>query len=614
MSHAVRRAASLVFVFALLVLTLGPINTTGASAATAYYLSPSGNDSNPGTEAAPFRTFTAALPKLRAGDTLLVRGETYVENAILNGSATLAKGTPSSRITVQAYPGENPVLQGILHLSNADYWTIDNIDVTWNPANTDTTQHMFRFFKGTGWELKNSELYGARSYAALLVNGGASGFAIRNNYIHDTLPSNGQSQDHSVYIADGNNGVIEYNLLTNAPNGRGVKLGHSSGGLGTPHSVTVRYNTMVGNGAANVSLSYDSNNHKIFGNIMVTAGSGYTNVGTYNQTGPNNVISDNVGWDAKGVLKDDPILVDGGGNMYANPQLDSSYRPQNPALYDSNGVLRFGHLAGNSTAPVPTPPAPPSTPTPSPTPTTPPSTPEPTPTPPPATPTPPQATPTPAPTSTPAPPVTVDAEVVSVSMPATVAPGTTAIVTVTLRNNGSTHATIPVTLRGVPNGFAQSSSVTIAAGQTASTTFSWAAPGSVAAGTHTFTATSVLNADSNPANNSASTTTSVPTPVSATMSVSNVTLDRPSWFSLRGIVTVRSNGVAVQGATVTVQFTDSYRRTTTLSAVTNAAGEATFTRSALLRGAYTLTVTNVARPGLTYNASGNAKTTASYTI
>ncbi|MEX2314557.1 MAG: DNRLRE domain-containing protein, partial [Thermomicrobiales bacterium] len=204
-----------------------PVTPSGPT----FYLSPSGNDSNPGSQAAPWRTFTFALKQIEAGDTLLVRGGTYVENAILNGSSTLAKGTSSSRITVRAYPGENPVLSGIVHLSNADYWTIDNIDVQWNPANTDSTQHMFRFYKGTGWELKNSELWGAQSFAALLVNGGSTDFWIHHNYIHDTQPSNGISQDHSIYVGDGKHGVIEFNLLVNAPNGRGVKLGHSQDGF-----------------------------------------------------------------------------------------------------------------------------------------------------------------------------------------------------------------------------------------------------------------------------------------------------------------------------------------------------------------------------------------------
>jgi hypothetical protein len=39
-----------------------------------------GDDKAPGTEAAPWRTLAAALPRLKAGDTLYLRGGTYREN------------------------------------------------------------------------------------------------------------------------------------------------------------------------------------------------------------------------------------------------------------------------------------------------------------------------------------------------------------------------------------------------------------------------------------------------------------------------------------------------------------------------------------------------------
>lgn len=321
-----------------------PSPAENALPAGARYLAPGGSDAADGSVTAPWGSFAHALRQLRAGDTLVVRGGEYREQAILSGSATLAKGTPEARITVLAAPGEQPVLRGIVHLSNADWWVWDGVDVTWDDAIGDSTQHMLRFYGGVGWELRNSELSGARSYAALLIGGGASGFRVHGNVIRDTAATNGPAQDHLVYVANARDGVIERNLLVGSPNGRAVKLGYHEPGHGVPAGVVVRYNTMVGSGASNVSFSYDAHDNAVYGNVMVGAGDGYANAGSYKLSGSGNVVRDNVTWDGAGSVKADPLLLDG-GNLQLDPQLDASFVPRNPALY-VDGALRWGHLAG----------------------------------------------------------------------------------------------------------------------------------------------------------------------------------------------------------------------------------------------------------------------------
>ena len=76
--------------------------------ATTYYVQATGgSDSNPGTESRPFKTIQYAVNKLNAGDTLLVRSGTYVEVVVIRRS-----GTVSAPITIAAYPGESPVIDG----------------------------------------------------------------------------------------------------------------------------------------------------------------------------------------------------------------------------------------------------------------------------------------------------------------------------------------------------------------------------------------------------------------------------------------------------------------------------------------------------------------------
>src|SRR5688572_25486442 len=47
------------------------------AAAATYYLSPSGLDSNSGAYSSPWKTFGFALPRLRPGDTLILKDGTY---------------------------------------------------------------------------------------------------------------------------------------------------------------------------------------------------------------------------------------------------------------------------------------------------------------------------------------------------------------------------------------------------------------------------------------------------------------------------------------------------------------------------------------------------------
>ena len=72
-----------------------------------FYVSLTGNDSNPGTFTQPFRTIQKGVNKLTAGNTLYIRGGTYAEKIDVRVS-----GSSSLPITISAYPGEKVVLDG----------------------------------------------------------------------------------------------------------------------------------------------------------------------------------------------------------------------------------------------------------------------------------------------------------------------------------------------------------------------------------------------------------------------------------------------------------------------------------------------------------------------
>jgi len=83
-----------------------------ASAATDYYVAAGGDDVNPGTTLErPLLTLPAAVDRLRAGDTLSVRGGTYcLDRPISIGPEQ--SGTPAAPVVIRAYGEEKPVLVG----------------------------------------------------------------------------------------------------------------------------------------------------------------------------------------------------------------------------------------------------------------------------------------------------------------------------------------------------------------------------------------------------------------------------------------------------------------------------------------------------------------------
>jgi hypothetical protein len=99
-------------VVGLLVLGAAIVGAPGApggstKVAGPHYVSPAGDDSNPGTKSRPWRTLQHAADRLRAGQTVFVRGGTYRERVQPRHS-----GAPGRYVTFAAYPGEAPVIDG----------------------------------------------------------------------------------------------------------------------------------------------------------------------------------------------------------------------------------------------------------------------------------------------------------------------------------------------------------------------------------------------------------------------------------------------------------------------------------------------------------------------
>ncbi len=165
---------------------------------------------------APWRTVAHASEHLRPGDTLWVRGGTYVDQGGYNW-ATSASGTAAAPIRIAAYPGEQPVFDG--------GWTYGNglilVDVGHVVVDGLTFTHY-------------NDQWGAG--ALLLLR--AHNITVQNSRFID----NGMTaqQDHHIYLNSGcSNIVIQYNYMQGTP-GAAVHIYHDPG----PTNVLVRGNTM----------------------------------------------------------------------------------------------------------------------------------------------------------------------------------------------------------------------------------------------------------------------------------------------------------------------------------------------------------------------------------
>jgi len=74
------------------------------ASAAVYYVSTTGEDTNTGTQSAPFGTIKYGIGVLQSGDTLFIRGGTYPEQLLSNSGTNFPAGTSwSNPVTIAAY-------------------------------------------------------------------------------------------------------------------------------------------------------------------------------------------------------------------------------------------------------------------------------------------------------------------------------------------------------------------------------------------------------------------------------------------------------------------------------------------------------------------------------
>ncbi len=175
-----------------------------AASASTYYIANNGSDSNAGTLAKPFASFSAATLKMVPGDTLYVRGGLYNLTArqIVRGN-----GSASSYQNILAYPGETPVFDAAKVGAGNDAFTVQG-----------------QYINFGGFEIKNSPKNG-------LVVWGGQHMTIQNCSLHDCQQSGFLAMYSTNWTVNDITvtGCSVYNTcMMNAPAARGTATSWSS--------------------------------------------------------------------------------------------------------------------------------------------------------------------------------------------------------------------------------------------------------------------------------------------------------------------------------------------------------------------------------------------------
>jgi chitodextrinase len=297
-----------------------------------FYVSPSGNDGSPGTQAQPWRTIQKAASTLTAGQRALVVAGTYQENVFV--TRDLRGPEPA---TIEALDPTNRPVLNYLRIHNdgaapASYWRLrnlvvdgslvggqeDGIKITGNA--TASVPHHVELY---GLEVRNVDSGHAKPQG-LSIQGGVAATVPYQLHIYNTLihhiggPNAIQNQTQSFYAGKCANSVFANNVSRDS-RGWGFRLGSA-----TSATTGLRNNYFVNNTV-----------------VRSSSGGGFTLFAEGTDTPPHYLDGGNHFYN--NIVSDVPGL-----RAYSSrflPQVDG---PANvPNLWDANLAYRYGTLFYN---------------------------------------------------------------------------------------------------------------------------------------------------------------------------------------------------------------------------------------------------------------------------
>ena len=143
------------------------IETPVEAAGNVYYVAKNGNDSNPGTEALPWRTIQKAANTLTAGDTVYVKAGTYNEQVVPANS-----GSAGNWITYRVFPGDTVTIDGSgINIGKSPSGSVQGLFFIKNNHN---------YIEVNGFRIINSTCHGVSVYQS------CDHITLKNLYIAET--------------------------------------------------------------------------------------------------------------------------------------------------------------------------------------------------------------------------------------------------------------------------------------------------------------------------------------------------------------------------------------------------------------------------------------------
>ena len=206
-----------------------------------FYVATTGNDSNPGTQTAPWRTIQHAADVARAGSTVNVRGGVYEELV----SITASGNTTDGYITFRSYPGETAVL-------DATHFAPDG-------RSSILTIHNQSYVRIEGFELRNYRTAEHRlTPLGISVMGAGSHIELLKNNVHH-IEQNFQGRDAPGRGGNGF-GIAVYGTDAKTPITELVIDGNEVHHLRTGSSESLVVNGNVTNFRITHNVVHDNNN------------------------------------------------------------------------------------------------------------------------------------------------------------------------------------------------------------------------------------------------------------------------------------------------------------------------------------------------------------------
>ncbi|WP_054956289.1 right-handed parallel beta-helix repeat-containing protein [Paenibacillus dakarensis] len=175
-----------------------------------YYVSTSGDDSNPGTLSSPWRTIQKAADTLKPGETVFVRGGVYSEFVSIKSSGSKESGM----IQFENYMGEVPVIDGTnlqLESSNPALVLLSNA----------------HFVKIKGFEIRNLGTSDHSVFpAGIRIYNGGSNIQLVGNNVHHIRNTSNRGNAHGIHVL-GNTATPITNLIIDNNQVHHLTLGKS---------------------------------------------------------------------------------------------------------------------------------------------------------------------------------------------------------------------------------------------------------------------------------------------------------------------------------------------------------------------------------------------------